>query len=88
MQENSGRDRKDERDKLRASCQGLRSVCESSITKLSPAGSGEDYPLGHRGLFPAVRVRQAQGRLYGTGRSSNLTPGLASWAKFSQSCPN
>jgi hypothetical protein len=38
--------------------------------------------------IPAVPIRQAQGRLYGTGPPCKPNPGLESWAKFGQSCPN
>jgi hypothetical protein len=34
--------------------QGLESVLENSISKLSPEGTAEDYPGFRRGLFPAV----------------------------------
>ena len=54
--------------------QGLKSVLENSISKLSPAGTAEDFPGFRRGLFPAVPA----GLVVLANPYPGLRPGLSS----------
>jgi hypothetical protein len=53
--------------------QGFR-TCENSISKLSPAGTAEDYPGFRRGLFPAVPA----GLVVLANPTQDYRPGLSS----------
>ena len=54
--------------------QGLKSVLENSVSKLSPAGTAEDFPGFRRGLFPAAPA----GLVVLANPYPGLRPGLSS----------